>query len=207
MERRSGACGCSDEDVVVIFSSIMQWDVGIFRASPSGGRRSAGGLAEQDLLAFLGDGGAARVRLAFGVGPLRPGALAHRVEPAPQVREVIQILVLALPGNDPRIGSHVGNAVAVAGDERAVFEMTVDHAVETVRLLHVALDRIRNFAWCVDADMVVLSGHRSQPARLPGRAPQARTVRVTASCWRSARTESCSDRSARMLGSSIRADS
>src|SRR5258707_9888796 len=83
MERRSGACGCSDEDVVVIFSSIMQWDVGIFRASPSGGRRSAGGLAEQDLLAFLGDGGAARVTLSLLVGPPRARGAAPPVGPAP----------------------------------------------------------------------------------------------------------------------------
>src|SRR5258706_7579380 len=154
MERRSGACCCSDEDVVVIFSPSCNGTSGYFAPLPSGCRRSAGGLAEQDLLAFLGDGGAARVRLASGVGPLRPGALAHRVEPAPQVREVIQILLLALPGNDPRIGSHVGNAVAVAGDERAVFEMTVKHAVQTVRLLHVAVDRIRNPARRVEPEMM-----------------------------------------------------
>src|SRR5260370_21066910 len=97
----------------------------------SDGRRSAGGLAEQDLLAFLGDCGTARVRLAFGLGPLRPGARAHRVEPAPQVREVVQILLLALPGNDPRIGNHVGDSVVVAGDGRAGFDMALEPARET----------------------------------------------------------------------------
>jgi len=45
--------------------------------------------------------------------------------------------------------------------------MTVEHAVQTVRLLHIAVDRIRNPARRVNAEMVVLSGHRSQPAHLP----------------------------------------
>src|SRR5229473_7579071 len=122
MERRSGACCCSDKDVVIILPSNTQMGRReICGFLSSGCRRSCGGLSEQYLLPFLGDGGTARVRLASGVGPLRPGALAHRVEPAPQVREVIQILLLALPRNDPGIASHVGDAVAVAGDECAVF--------------------------------------------------------------------------------------
>src|SRR5437899_450943 len=168
MARRSWGRCCSDEDVVVIFSSNTQMGRRqIFGSLSSDCRRSCGGLSEQDLLPFLGDGGTARVRLASGVGLLRPGARAHRVEPAPQVREVVQILLLALPGNDPGIGSHVSNTVAVAGYERAVFEMAVEDAVETVRLVDVAVDRVRNFAWRVDAEMVVLPGHRSQPAHLP----------------------------------------
>src|SRR5258708_36921500 len=101
MERRSGACGCSDEDVVVIFSSIMQWDVGIFRASPSGGRRSAGGLAEQDLLAFLGDGGAARVRRRFCAGPLRPAGLSHPWRTTRAGRGGFQLLWVAVPRYGP----------------------------------------------------------------------------------------------------------
>src|SRR5260370_37423548 len=121
----------------------------------SGCRRSAGGLSEQELLPFFRDGGAARVRLASGVGPLRSGTLAHPVEPAPQVRKFVQILLLTLPGNDPGIRSHVGDAVAVAGNERAVFEMTIEHAVETVRFLHVAVDRVRNSVRLVEPEVVV----------------------------------------------------
>src|SRR5260221_3743242 len=137
MDRRSAACSCSDEDFIAIFSAIMWNDV---RFRSLGYRRSARRLSEQDLLSFFRDGGAIRVRLASGIRPLRPGTLAHQVEPAPQVREVVQILLLALPGNDPGIGSHVGNAVVVAGYERAVFEMSIEHAVKTVCFLDVAVD-------------------------------------------------------------------
>jgi hypothetical protein len=45
---------------------------------------------------------------------LRAGALAYRIEPAPQVREIVQILLLARPRNDPRVGCIVGDAVGVA---------------------------------------------------------------------------------------------
>jgi hypothetical protein len=65
------------------------------------------------------------------------------------------------------IAAHVSNAVAVAGDDGAIFEMSIEHAVEAVCLPYVAVDRVRNFAWRVDSKMVVLSGHRSQAAHLP----------------------------------------
>src|ERR1700741_599241 len=168
MVRRSGACSCSDEDVVVILASNTRMGRREISGSLSSDRRhSCSGLSEQDLLPFLGDGGTARVWLASGIGTLRPGTLAHRIEPAPQVGEVVQILLLTLPGNDPGIGSHVSNAVIVAGHERAAFEMTIEHAVETVCLLDITVDRVRDFVRRVEPEMVVLSGHRPQPAHLP----------------------------------------
>src|SRR6266852_2498467 len=45
--------------------------------------------------------------------------------------------------------------------------MTIEYAVETVCLLDVAVDRIRDFTRRVEPEMVVLSGHRPQPAHLP----------------------------------------
>src|SRR6266446_838792 len=164
MDRCSAACSCSDEDFIAIFSSIMWNDV---PSRSLGYRRSARRLSEQDLLPFFRDGGAVRVRLASGIRTLRPGALARHVEPAPQVRKVVQILLLTLPGNDPGIGSHVSDAVTVAGNEHAVFEMSVEHAVETVCLLDVAVDRVGDFARRVEPEMMVLSRHRPQPAHLP----------------------------------------
>src|SRR5690349_14037544 len=122
----------------------------------SGYRRPARGLSEQNLLPLFRDRRAAREWFAFRVGPLCTWALAHRIEPAPQVREVVQILLLALPRNDPRIGSHVGDAIGVADDERAVLEVAIQHAVETVRLLDVAFDRVLDFRRRVDPEMVVL---------------------------------------------------
>src|ERR1700730_770439 len=151
MDRRSADCSCSDDDFIAFFSAIMWNDV---RFRSLGYRRSARRLSEQDLLSFFRDGGAVRVGLASGIRPLRPGTLAHHVEPAPQVREVVQILLLTLPRNDPGIGSHVSDAVTVAGDERAVFEMSIEHAVETVCLLDVAVDRVRDFARRVESEMV-----------------------------------------------------
>src|ERR1700746_729185 len=168
MDRRSSACCCSDEVLTVIFSSFVQWHVwNVSAALSSGRRRRACGLSEQDLLPFFRDGWTVRVRLASGVGPLGPRTLSRRVEPTPQVGEVVQILLLTLPGNDPGIGSHVGDAIAVASDERAVFEMTIEHAVETVCLFDVAVDRVSDFARRIEPEMVVLSGHWSQPADLP----------------------------------------
>src|SRR5271157_2412573 len=155
MDRRSSACCCSDDNVIVIFSSIMQKDVESSGCLSSSCRRSARGLSEQELLPFFRDSGAARVRLASGVRPLSPGALARGVEPASQILEVVQILLLTFPGNDPWIRSHVGDAIAVAGDERAVFEMTIEHAVKTVRLLHIAVDRVRDFTRRVEPEVVV----------------------------------------------------
>src|SRR5258708_20925173 len=133
MDRRSAACSCSDEDFIAIFSTIMWNDV---RFRSLGYRRSARRLSEQDLLSFFRDGGAVRVRLASGIRPLRPRTLAHHVEPAPQVREVVQILLLTLPRNDPGIGSHVGDAVAPAGDEPAGFQISIGHPLKTVCLLY-----------------------------------------------------------------------
>src|SRR5258708_34342128 len=69
----------------------------------SGHRRSGRRLSEQDLLSFFRDDRAVRVRLAFGIGTLRPGTLAHHVEPAPKVSEFVQLLLLTLPASDPGI--------------------------------------------------------------------------------------------------------
>ena len=109
--------------LVILTSNLQIGRLNISASLPLGSRCSAGGLSEQDLLAVLGYGGAAGVRLASGVGPLCPGALAHHVEPAPQVREVIQILLLTYPWNDPGVGSHVCKAVVVADDEYSVLGM------------------------------------------------------------------------------------
>src|SRR5260370_24853298 len=124
MDGRPAACSCCDEAFVAIFSAIMWNDV---RFRSLGYRRSARRLSEQDLLSFFRDGGAVRVRLASGIRPLRPGTLAHRVEPAPQGREVVHVLPLPLPRNDPGLRSHVRGAVAPARDARAGFVMSIWH--------------------------------------------------------------------------------
>jgi hypothetical protein len=44
----------------------------------------------------------------------------------------VAILLLALPGNDPRMGSHVGDAVGVAGDERAAVRARGDACCRSI---------------------------------------------------------------------------
>jgi len=58
------------------------------------------------------------------------------------MRKVFELLALPLIRNDPRIGGYVGNRVA-AGDEFVIRQPLVEHAVQAVRLLGVALDRVR----------------------------------------------------------------
>jgi hypothetical protein len=44
----------------------------------------------------------------------------------------VAILLLALPGTDPRMGSHVGDAVGVAGDERAAVRARGDACCRSI---------------------------------------------------------------------------
>src|ERR1700758_261258 len=122
MDLLSDTCIFSDEDFIAVLLPSRGNDA---LSTPSGHRRPARCLPEKDLLSLFRNRRAARVWFAFRVGPLRAGALAHRIEPAPQVWEVVQILLLALPRNDPWIGSHVGDAVGVADHECAVFEVAI----------------------------------------------------------------------------------
>jgi hypothetical protein len=72
------------------------------------------------------------------------------------MREVLELLALALIGHDLGIRGHVGDAVVRAGDERAVARPLVQHAIEPVRLLDVAVDGVGNFLGRILAEMVVL---------------------------------------------------
>src|SRR6266446_8885972 len=80
--------------------------------------------------------------------------------------EVVEILTLAGVWHDPRIRGHVGNGI-VAGKEFAVREPLIQHRVQPVGLLDVALDRVGNFFWRVLKEVMVLAGHWSETAHLP----------------------------------------
>src|SRR5437588_10821217 len=78
----------------------------------------SGGLAEQDGALFRG-ANAAQIRiylLRLGVGTFDRRAGTDRFEPALELREIFQLLALALVRHDPRVNRHVGDRI-VAGDE------------------------------------------------------------------------------------------
>ena len=88
------------------------------------------------------------------------------LKPSLQVRKVLQLLALAFVGNDPWISRHVGDGV-FARDEVAIGKPLIEDAIEAVRLVHVSVDRIRDLCWRIMAEMMVLTGHRTEPAHLP----------------------------------------
>src|SRR5215475_3519035 len=126
------------------------------------------GLAEQDrTLLWSADAAHIRVdRLRLLVGALDRRPRAHRFEPALEVREVGDVLALALVRHDPGIDRHVRDRV-VAGDEGAIAEPLVQHAVEPVDLVAVAVDGVGNLVHRVVAEVIVLTGHRTEIAHLP----------------------------------------
>src|SRR5450756_2535873 len=131
-----------------------------------------GGLAEQQLALFLGaDRGLAEIRIDLlgpGIGAHGGGALADGFQPALQMREVVDVLALVLVRHHPGIARHVGDRI-VAGDEFAVGETLVEHAVEPVGLVDIAGDGVVDLFLGVVPEMVVLPGHRTEPAHLPER--------------------------------------
>src|SRR5258708_29349117 len=116
-----------------------------------------GGLAEQDLFRLL-----AHRRADLRVDLLGPGIGAHRcrprldrLEPALQMRKILQPLALPLVGDGPGIGRDVGDRI-LAGDEFMVGKALVQDAVESVGLLDVAIDRVGDLLGRVAAEMMVL---------------------------------------------------
>ena len=69
--------------------------------------------------------------------------------------------------NDPRITGHVGNRILPGDKIPAIGKLLVQHGVQARSLLHIAIDRIGDLFWRVLAEMVVLAGHRTEPAHLP----------------------------------------
>src|SRR5580704_5974283 len=86
-------------------------------------------------------------KIVAGLHPaLDCGAVADLVEPAPEVFELADVLSLGLGADGPRIGNHVGNSVLVTGEVGPVVEPVVHHAIEPVRLIGEAADRIGQVA-------------------------------------------------------------
>src|SRR5690606_3373019 len=76
-----------------------------------------GSLAEQDAARFFRlHRGCGVDRRGLLIGTLRGGPGRDGLEPALQVREIVEVLALALMRDDPRVGGHVGDGI-FAGDE------------------------------------------------------------------------------------------
>lgn len=115
--------------------------------------------------------------LGAGIGALRGRSCRDGLEPALQVREIREVLLLALVRHDPGVAGHVGNGV-VARDEFALGQLLVEHGVQARGFLDVARDGVRDFLGRVLAEVVVLPGHRAQAAHLPEQ-PLQRLVAAT----------------------------
>ena len=83
-----------------------------------------------------------------------------------QMRKVLQVLALALVGNNPRISRHVRNGI-LAGDERAIGEALVKYAIQAICLAHISVDRVWDLCRRILAEMMILTGHRTEAAHLP----------------------------------------
>src|SRR5690242_6559773 len=141
------------------------------RAPPAAARtqlalRSAGGLSKEDASRLLGDGVLRVDRGGPCVGAHRCRSFANALEPAPQVRELLEALTLRLIRHDPRIAGDIGDRV-VPRQVAAIAQTLMEHAIEPIGLLHVAIDGVRNLLRRVTSEVVVLSGHRTQARHLP----------------------------------------
>src|SRR5215831_10285195 len=121
------------------------------------------GLAEQDrTLLWSADAAHIRVdRLRLLVGALDRRPRAHRFEPALEVREVGDVLALAFVRHDPGIDRHVRDRV-VAGDEGAISQALVQHAVEPVDLVAVAVHGVDARARIAREELTRLLGEIEQ---------------------------------------------
>ena len=82
------------------------------------------------------------------------------------MREVGPVDALVLPRAQPGKDGDVGDRVLVAGDVLARGQAPVEDAVEALRLVAVAVDRVRNLLGRVDAEVVRLAEHRADARHL-----------------------------------------
>jgi len=93
-------------------------------------------------------------------------ARADLVEPALQVRVVVPVDALVLPRSQPGEHRDVGDRVGGAAEVAALRQAPVHHAVQALRLVAVALDRVGDLLGRIDAEVVRLAEHRTDTAHL-----------------------------------------
>ena len=82
------------------------------------------------------------------------------------MREVVHMLALLLPAIDPANASHVGDRI-FAGEEFAVGEPFVHHAIEPIHFVNIAGNGIGNCLAGIVLEMMHLPAHRPDAADLP----------------------------------------
>ena len=146
------------------------------RADAPGRRRAAAQQGRLAALVLLGaehrlPGLLVRLQIAPPVGQDLDAALHRRprrdlVEPAHEVRILGALDALALGEAGPRPDRDVGDAVVVAREIGVLFEAAVDHAVEAVGLVAIAVAGVLDVLWRILQEMVRLAEHRADAAHL-----------------------------------------
>src|SRR5262245_64239974 len=104
-------------------------------------------------------------RLSVGDSHPKPAlggrARLDRFLPALKIWKFLDVLALALPAQGPSNAGDVGDRI-FAGQELAIGETVVHHAIEPVDLIRVALDRVVERLWLVVEEVVVIISSRDE---------------------------------------------
>src|SRR5579883_486889 len=82
------------------------------------------------------------------------------------MRKILEPLSLRLVRDDPRIGRHIGNRI-LSRNKGPPGEALIEHGIEPVCLILVALDRVSNLFGRILPEMMILPGHGTEVANLP----------------------------------------
>ena len=107
---------------------------------------------------------------------------ADHLEPALDVRKLVQVDLVPLVAGDPRIGGDVGDAVLAGGQIGRGGQVLVEHGVEAAGFSAVALDAVGNLLLGRADEMVRLAEHRSHSAHLEHQ-PLQRVVLAARRFW------------------------
>src|SRR4030095_14759783 len=124
-------------------------------------------LAKENFLGLLGHAAGIWInRARQSVSALDRRALLNRLEPAFEIREIIQVLPLPFVQHDPRITGHIRDGIGSA-NKFSVAKPFVEHAVKPLGFFGISLDRVSNFLVDVTSEVMILTEHRAEPAHLP----------------------------------------
>src|SRR5512134_4186665 len=97
---------------------------------------------------------------------LHRGPRGDAVAPALHVRILLDVHALALREPQPRHDRHVGDGVLAAGDELRLAEAPLEHAVQPVGLVAIAVHRVLELLRRVLQEVVRLAEHRADVPHL-----------------------------------------
>src|SRR6185503_8586846 len=93
-------------------------------------------------------------------------ALEDRITPLLERRVFVDVHALALGRAQPWHGRHVGDGVLVAREVFRFFQSTVDHAIQAIRLVLVAVHRVLDLLRRVAEEVMRLAEHRADVPHL-----------------------------------------